>query len=148
MPKFSTLSLSAIKQWVIGQSHFFCHHSRLVLRETVTHLHWTTMDFQSHVARKFPKKMSSINLPSTWKLRHNLAIIIIMYMYNILSVNDKVYCMVLSVCRSVNEVICHGIPDMRPLEDGDLLNSRFFCIMQFSFHCCKRMAVLGLTGVW
>ncbi|XP_027039596.1 LOW QUALITY PROTEIN: methionine aminopeptidase 1-like [Pocillopora damicornis] len=24
--------------------------------------------------------------------------------------------------RSVNEVICHGIPDTRPLEDGDLLN--------------------------
>lgn len=27
-----------------------------------------------------------------------------------------------SCCTSVNEVICHGIPDMRPLEDGDLCN--------------------------
>mmetsp|Transcript_4307 Transcript_4307/g.6957 ORF Transcript_4307/g.6957 Transcript_4307/m.6957 type:complete len:416 (-) Transcript_4307:428-1675(-) len=27
-----------------------------------------------------------------------------------------------SLCTSVNEVICHGIPDMRPLEDGDILN--------------------------
>ncbi|KAE8216986.1 hypothetical protein CF319_g8815 [Tilletia indica] len=27
-----------------------------------------------------------------------------------------------SVCTSVNEVICHGIPDQRPLEDGDTLN--------------------------
>ncbi|NNF55876.1 MAG: type I methionyl aminopeptidase [Acidimicrobiales bacterium] len=27
-----------------------------------------------------------------------------------------------SVCASVNEVICHGIPDSRPLEDGDILN--------------------------
>ncbi|CAD6901733.1 unnamed protein product [Tilletia controversa] len=27
-----------------------------------------------------------------------------------------------SVCTSVNEVICHGIPDQRPLEDGDVLN--------------------------
>ncbi|XP_022787784.1 methionine aminopeptidase 1-like [Stylophora pistillata] len=27
-----------------------------------------------------------------------------------------------SCCTSVNEVICHGIPDTRPLEDGDLLN--------------------------
>lgn len=27
-----------------------------------------------------------------------------------------------SVCTSVNEVICHGIPDMRPLENGDLCN--------------------------
>jgi len=27
-----------------------------------------------------------------------------------------------SVCTSVNEVICHGIPDLRPLEDGDIVN--------------------------
>ena len=26
-----------------------------------------------------------------------------------------------SCCTSVNEVICHGIPDARPLEDGDLV---------------------------
>lgn len=26
-----------------------------------------------------------------------------------------------SLCTSVNEVICHGIPDSRPLEDGDLV---------------------------
>ncbi|HJE51219.1 MAG TPA: type I methionyl aminopeptidase [Tessaracoccus flavescens] len=26
-----------------------------------------------------------------------------------------------SICTSVNEVVCHGIPDMRPLEDGDLV---------------------------
>ncbi|WP_204920204.1 type I methionyl aminopeptidase [Microlunatus panaciterrae] len=26
-----------------------------------------------------------------------------------------------SLCTSVNEVICHGIPDARPLEDGDLV---------------------------
>jgi methionyl aminopeptidase len=27
-----------------------------------------------------------------------------------------------SCCTSVNEVICHGIPDTRPLKDGDLCN--------------------------
>ncbi len=27
-----------------------------------------------------------------------------------------------SVCTSVNEVICHGIPDSRPLVDGDIVN--------------------------
>lgn len=27
-----------------------------------------------------------------------------------------------SVCTSVNGVICHGIPDARPLEDGDIVN--------------------------
>lgn len=26
-----------------------------------------------------------------------------------------------SLCTSVNEVICHGIPDSRPLEDGDIV---------------------------
>lgn len=27
-----------------------------------------------------------------------------------------------SCCTSVNEVVCHGIPDMRPLEKGDIIN--------------------------
>lgn len=27
-----------------------------------------------------------------------------------------------SVCTSINETICHGIPDQRPLEDGDIIN--------------------------
>ncbi|MDQ3357630.1 MAG: type I methionyl aminopeptidase [Actinomycetota bacterium] len=27
-----------------------------------------------------------------------------------------------SLCTSVNEVICHGIPDDRPLEEGDIVN--------------------------
>lgn len=27
-----------------------------------------------------------------------------------------------SICTSVNNVACHGIPDNRPLQDGDILN--------------------------
>ncbi|KIR54229.1 methionine aminopeptidase, type I [Cryptococcus gattii Ru294] len=27
-----------------------------------------------------------------------------------------------SICTSVNEVICHGIPDQRPLQEGDIIN--------------------------
>jgi len=27
-----------------------------------------------------------------------------------------------SCCTSINQVICHGIPDARPLEDGDIIN--------------------------
>lgn len=27
-----------------------------------------------------------------------------------------------SICTSINEVICHGIPDDRPLADGDIIN--------------------------
>jgi len=30
-----------------------------------------------------------------------------------------------SCCTSVNEVICHGIPDLRKLEDGDICNGEF-----------------------
>jgi len=27
-----------------------------------------------------------------------------------------------SLCTSINEIICHGIPDSRPLQDGDIVN--------------------------
>jgi len=27
-----------------------------------------------------------------------------------------------SLCTSINEIICHGIPDFRPLESGDIVN--------------------------
>ena len=30
-----------------------------------------------------------------------------------------------SCCTSLNEVICHGIPDGRPIEDGDLVKIDF-----------------------
>ena len=32
-----------------------------------------------------------------------------------------------SVCTSPNEVICHGIPDSRPLEEGDIVNIDVTC---------------------
>jgi methionyl aminopeptidase len=32
-----------------------------------------------------------------------------------------------SVCTSVNEVICHGIPDSRVLQDGDIINLDVTC---------------------
>ncbi|KRZ50947.1 Methionine aminopeptidase 1 [Trichinella nativa] len=34
-----------------------------------------------------------------------------------------------SCCTSVNEVICHGIPDLRPLEDGDIVNGGSFIVI-------------------
>ena len=27
-----------------------------------------------------------------------------------------------SICTSINHVVCHGIPDDKPLRDGDILN--------------------------
>ncbi|NCX31707.1 MAG: type I pantothenate kinase [Actinobacteria bacterium] len=34
-----------------------------------------------------------------------------------------------SVCTSVNEVICHGIPDSRELQDGDIVNLDVTCYL-------------------
>ncbi|CAO3675452.1 unnamed protein product [Umbelopsis vinacea] len=34
-----------------------------------------------------------------------------------------------SCCTSVNEVICHGIPDQRPLKDGDIVNLDVTCYL-------------------
>lgn len=38
-----------------------------------------------------------------------------------------------SVCASVNEVVCHGIPDRRELEDGDIVNLDVTCYYK-GFH--------------
>ena len=38
-----------------------------------------------------------------------------------------------SVCTSVNEVVCHGIPDRRELQDGDLVNLDVTCYYK-GFH--------------
>eukprot|EP00916_Digyalum_oweni_P007283 GHVL01012312.1.p1 GENE.GHVL01012312.1~~GHVL01012312.1.p1 ORF type:complete len:337 (-),score=56.08 GHVL01012312.1:66-1025(-) len=47
-----------------------------------------------------------------------------------------------SCCISVNEVMCHGIPDMRPFEDGDLVNIDI-TTYKGSFHgdCCETFKV-------
>jgi len=34
-----------------------------------------------------------------------------------------------SVCSSINEVICHGIPDSRPLEEGDIVAFDVSCFL-------------------
>ena len=39
-----------------------------------------------------------------------------------------------SVCTSVNEVICHGIPDYRELQDGDIVNIDVTTFNQRGFH--------------
>ncbi|KAI8576406.1 hypothetical protein K450DRAFT_257139 [Umbelopsis ramanniana AG] len=35
-----------------------------------------------------------------------------------------------SCCTSVNEVICHGIPDQRPLKEGDIVNLDISCFFE------------------
>ncbi|PIS02089.1 MAG: type I methionyl aminopeptidase [Chlamydiae bacterium CG10_big_fil_rev_8_21_14_0_10_42_34] len=48
-----------------------------------------------------------------------------------------------SICTSLNEVICHGIPDKRPLQEGDILNIDVSCIVDGFFGDCSRMVSIG-----
>lgn len=48
-----------------------------------------------------------------------------------------------SVCTSVNEVICHGIPDDRLLRSGDIINVDVTCILNGYFGDASRMFMIG-----
>ena len=48
-----------------------------------------------------------------------------------------------TICTSLNEVICHGIPDERPLMDGDILNIDASSIVDGYFGDCSRMVAIG-----
>lgn len=48
-----------------------------------------------------------------------------------------------SICTSLNEVICHGIPDKVPLKIGDILNIDVSCILDGYFGDCSKMVAIG-----
>ncbi len=48
-----------------------------------------------------------------------------------------------SVCTSLNNVICHGIPDQTKLKDGDILNVDITCILDGYYGDISRMFLLG-----
>ncbi|XP_059609398.1 methionine aminopeptidase 1D, mitochondrial [Phlebotomus argentipes] len=48
-----------------------------------------------------------------------------------------------SVCTSVNNVACHGIPDDRPLEDGDIINVDITVYFQGHHGDCSRTFLVG-----
>lgn len=48
-----------------------------------------------------------------------------------------------TICTSLNEVICHGIPDNRPLQEGDIMNIDVSCIVDGFFGDCSRMVCIG-----
>jgi len=48
-----------------------------------------------------------------------------------------------SICTSINEVICHGIPDSVPLREGDIMNIDITCILNGYYGDCSRMVHLG-----
>lgn len=48
-----------------------------------------------------------------------------------------------SVCTSLNEVICHGIPGDRALVEGDILNVDVTCILEGYYGDASRMFLIG-----
>ena len=48
-----------------------------------------------------------------------------------------------SVCTSINEVVCHGIPNDRILVDGDIINIDVTCKMDGYFGDASRMFIIG-----
>ncbi len=51
-----------------------------------------------------------------------------------------------SVCTSVNEVICHGIPDERVLKDGDIVNVDVTSILNGYYADANRTFFIGTPG--
>jgi methionyl aminopeptidase len=50
-----------------------------------------------------------------------------------------------SICTSLNEVICHGIPSQRMLQEGDILNIDVTALLNGYYGDCSRMVVIGKT---
>ncbi|MEE2756738.1 MAG: type I methionyl aminopeptidase [Myxococcota bacterium] len=48
-----------------------------------------------------------------------------------------------SICTSVNEVICHGIPDDRPLMDGDIVNCDVTVFIEGVHGDCSETVFVG-----
>ena len=48
-----------------------------------------------------------------------------------------------NICTSLNEVICHGIPDSKPLVEGDIVNIDYACILNGYYGDCSAMVMIG-----
>lgn len=48
-----------------------------------------------------------------------------------------------AICTSLNDVICHGIPNDTPLKDGDIVNIDVTCILDGYYGDCSRMVCVG-----
>lgn len=51
-----------------------------------------------------------------------------------------------NICTSINEVICHGIPEKRTLQEGDIVNIDVTCIYKGYYGDCSKMVVIGKTS--
>ncbi|MEM8728035.1 MAG: methionyl aminopeptidase [Chlamydiota bacterium] len=50
------------------------------------------------------------------------------------------------ICTSLNEVICHGIPDEKPLVNGDIMNIDVTSILDGYYGDCSAMVTIGEIG--
>jgi methionyl aminopeptidase len=48
-----------------------------------------------------------------------------------------------SICTSLNEVICHGIPNNEPLKEGDIMNVDVTSILKGYYGDCSKMVCIG-----
>jgi methionyl aminopeptidase len=48
-----------------------------------------------------------------------------------------------SICTSLNDVICHGIPNDSPLVEGDIVNIDIACILNGYYGDCSAMVMIG-----
>ncbi len=51
------------------------------------------------------------------------------------------------ICTSLNEVICHGIPNDKPLKEGDIMNIDVASILDGYYGDTSQMVVIGKTSV-
>ncbi len=50
-----------------------------------------------------------------------------------------------SICTSLNEMVCHGIPNDVPLKHGDIMNIDVSAIYKGYYGDCSRMVIIGQT---
>ncbi|MDM1707913.1 type I methionyl aminopeptidase [Thiopseudomonas alkaliphila] len=53
-----------------------------------------------------------------------------------------------SICTSVNHVVCHGIPNDKPLKDGDIINIDVTVIKDGWYGDTSKMFLVGNTPEW
>lgn len=53
-----------------------------------------------------------------------------------------------SICTSINHVVCHGIPNDKPLKDGDIINIDITVIKDGYFGDTSKMFSVGKTSEW
>lgn len=53
-----------------------------------------------------------------------------------------------SICTSINHVVCHGIPNDKPLKDGDIINIDITVIKDGYFGDTSKMFLVGNTTEW